>query len=467
MATATAEYGICSPEVKVLQKNLNAVLESFRVTVTGTFDEETAAAVAEFQAQAGLPQTGKLDAETAEAIEDAVKPRTEVIYKGQSYWLTKEEYAELKAELAAAVRQANSPAQQYLNMSQEVRSLWNAHNEARENNVVFSWIVDGATGANFPAESLITAAEANAQRIQAAAGDPKALNTALQSTEATRTAFAAMDQYREELFGGGDELVRQLETIRDGCMVILEISAALATGGATWSVQVGVAAGLGSYKALLGEIDKAGKGDSKQTIGTAISEIIVGGAIEATVAIVMKGPQSKKIVEGAAKMAAEKVSGKIIQECGRKSLAKFTEKAIEGGSKKAFEELVKDLLKACNPSDKMTVDQAIGKLGENFAKGALLQQLDGTLAQFAGRNASKMFIQADFKGLGDVKLDEALKEGLVKQLELAYDAQVNPSLEKADGDPEKVAKELKQAMLADSNVQKWLADFQKKQKKKK
>ncbi len=65
-----------------------------------------------------------------------------------------------------------------------------------------------------------------------------------------------------------------------------------------------------------------------------------------------------------------------------------------------------------------------------------------------------MFSQADFKGMGDVKLDEALKEGLDKALELAYDAQRDNAIEKADGDPNKVEKELKKAMVTDPNVPK-------------
>ncbi len=304
MATATAEFGVCSPEVKTLQQNLNKVMKQCRVKATGTFDEETAAAVAQFQAEAGLPQSGKLDAATAKAMQEALIPRTEVTYQGKTYWLTKEEYASLTAKLAADVRSGSSSAQQYLSMCQEVRILWNAHKEARENNQVFAWIIEGASGANFPSEGMITAAEACAQKIQSAAGNPKALNAALQNTAPIRTAFAAMDQYREELFGGGEELVRQLETIRDGCVIILEISAALATGGASWTVQVGVAAGVGSYKALLGEIDKGSRHDSKQTVSSAISDVIVGGAIEGAVAIIMKGPKSKAVIEYVAKTAA-------------------------------------------------------------------------------------------------------------------------------------------------------------------
>jgi peptidoglycan hydrolase-like protein with peptidoglycan-binding domain len=331
---STVEYGVSSPEIKRLQQNLNTVFKQSVVMATGSFDEETAAAVARFQGEAGLPQSGKFDARTAEALQDAMIPRTAVTYQGKTYYLTKEEYEDLKSKLAAAAKNPASPVQGYLNMTKEVRSLWNAHRDARKNNAVFAWVVDGATGAKFPDEGQIKAAEACAQKIQAATGNPKALAAALQDTTPIRTAFAAMDQYREEIFGGGEELIRQLETIRDGCVIILEISAALATGGASWSVQVGVAAGVGSYKSLLGEIDKAGKGDSKQTVGSAFGQIIIGGAIEGGVAFVMKGPSSKKAIELVAKSAAKAASGKALKKVGSEKLAYFIEKANEGGSKK-------------------------------------------------------------------------------------------------------------------------------------
>ena len=314
---------------------------------------------------------------------------------------------------------------------------------------------------------MISAAENCAKQIQSAASNPKTLNAALQNTAPIRTAFAAMDQYREELFGGGDELVRQLETIRDGCIVALEISAALATGGASWTVHAGVAAGVGTYKAILSELDKGSRHDSKQTVTTVIENVVTAAVVEGGVGALMKGTKSKAVIEGVAKKAAERVSGQIIKECGRKSLAKFMERAIEGGSKKAFEEFAKDLIKACNPADKMTLDEAIDNIAGNFAKGAFLQQLDGVLGKFAGKNAGKIFTQADFKGLGkDIKLDEALKEGLNKTLELVYDSKRDPAIENADGDPAKVEKELKQSIPKDPCVQKWIADYEKKQSKK-
>jgi peptidoglycan hydrolase-like protein with peptidoglycan-binding domain len=464
---ATVAYGVSSPEVKRLQENLNKVFKQSVVKETGSFDEETAAAVARFQAEAGLPQSGQLDARTAEALREALIPRTAVTYRGQTYYLTKEEYEDLESKLAEAAR--STAVARYISMATEVRGLWNAHNSARNDNKVFSWIVDGATGAKFPSEGLIAQAEANARRIESAVASrsPKGIQAALQDTAAIRTAFAAMDQYREEIFGGGEELIRQLENIQTACVVILEISAALATGGASWTVQVGVAAGVGSYKSLLGEIGKAGKGDSKQTVGSAFGNIILNGAIEGGVTYVMKGPASKAFIDKVCKQVAKEAGGKALKKVGSESLSYFIEKAVEGGYKKAFEELLKDLFKACNPQDKMTFEQAVDKVAENFVKGALLQQLDDALGDFAGKNAGKLFSQSDFKGLGSVKLDEALKDGGGKVLETAYDSYVDAALKAADGDPNKAKTGLKKMIVADPTVQKWFADYEKKQSKKK
>jgi hypothetical protein len=54
--------------------------------------------------------------------------------------------------------------------------------------------------------------------------------------------------------------------------------------------------------------------------------------------------------------------------------------AFRGGGMKAFEELVKDLCKACNPNDKMSLQQAAENVAANLVKGALFQQLDGVLS---------------------------------------------------------------------------------------
>jgi peptidoglycan hydrolase-like protein with peptidoglycan-binding domain len=81
---ASLKYGVSSVEVKRLQENLNAVFKQSVVPVSGSYDEETAAAVDQFQAEAGLPQTGQFDAKTAEALREALIPRTAIKLQGQN-----------------------------------------------------------------------------------------------------------------------------------------------------------------------------------------------------------------------------------------------------------------------------------------------------------------------------------------------------------------------------------------------
>jgi len=453
------KIGVCSPAVKKLQQMINAAYQGSVVAETGTFDEDTAAALAKFQATAGLPQTGAADAETLKALSWAAIPKRSVNYKGQTYVVTESEYKQISAKL---VQKLSGPVQAYGNMAAEVRSLWNAHNEARKNHAVFAAIVDVAAGSSFPSEGKITAAEAAAARMKSAAagGDINALKSAMDDGSAPiREAMAAMSQYRDELYGGGAELIRNLETIRDGCVVVLEISAAVATGGSSMGVTAAVMGGVGGYKALLGEIDKAST-SSKVDLGAAFGNILLSAAIEAGAGALMKG----KFVENVAKAAAAKVSGAALKKVGSEAIAAFAGRAIEGGGKKAFEELVKDLCKACNPNDKMTLQQAAENVAANFVKGALFQQLDGVLSAF-GKGVSKHFSAGDFKGLGKVDYNKALKEGGQKALELAYDKWAPAAIKASDGNPQKVESELKSLIVKDAGVQKWFADYGKKNAK--
>jgi hypothetical protein len=224
-------------------------------------------------------------------------------------------------------------------------------------------------------------------------------------------------------------------------------------------VTAGVMGGMGSYKALLSQIDKAST-STNVDLGDAFGSILLAGAIEAGVGALMKG----KFVDEVAKAVAAKVTSAVLKKVGSETIEVFAKRAIEGGSKKAFEELLKDLCKACNPNEKMTLKQAAFNVGANFLKGAAFQQLDGVLSAF-GKNIGQRFSPGAFKGLGNVAYDKALKEGGQKALELAYDKWAPDAVKASDGSPPKVEAELKSRILSDPAVQKWFADYGKKNAK--
>ena len=62
--------GVSSPEVMNLQKCINKILGKGTVKETGSYDEETTQAVAEMQKKIGVTQTGTVDVDFVEVVED-------------------------------------------------------------------------------------------------------------------------------------------------------------------------------------------------------------------------------------------------------------------------------------------------------------------------------------------------------------------------------------------------------------
>ena len=65
--------GVSGPAVKTVQQKLNEAYKGSVVAETGEFDENTAGAVARFQATASLPQSGAVDDATLKALFWAAK----------------------------------------------------------------------------------------------------------------------------------------------------------------------------------------------------------------------------------------------------------------------------------------------------------------------------------------------------------------------------------------------------------
>ncbi|MDP6469240.1 MAG: peptidoglycan-binding domain-containing protein, partial [Pirellulaceae bacterium] len=123
--------GVSSPEVKKLQQNINKVLGKGTVKETGSYDEATTRAVAEMQKTLGLAQTGTADDKTLNAVKEAMEPRTQVTVKGKTAWVTKSQLAQLKSKANA---KAAGAVQGYVNMANETKLLWDAHDKNRKDN---------------------------------------------------------------------------------------------------------------------------------------------------------------------------------------------------------------------------------------------------------------------------------------------------------------------------------------------
>lgn len=453
--------GVSSPDVKTLQENINKVLGKGTVKVTGSYDEATTMAVAEMQKKLGVTQTGTADDKTLNAVKDAMVLRKQVTVNSKIAFVTKDQLDQLQSKANA---KAAKSIQGYVNMANEAMGLWEAHEQTRKANWFMSSVVDFATKATFPSKTLMAKGVSAASAMQSAASsgslDPGSIGS---KSKPIREAFAAMDKYRSETFGGGGELINQLQNIQSACETTLKITSAIATGGATWQIQVGVAAGMGAYDAVLSEIDKASH-DHKQTAGSAAMSVLKGAAVDGAIAYIMKG-QGDGLGNWADDVAEEAI--KSTAGSGAKGVLKeYAIKAINGGGQKLVEDGLKGMTNLNDPKSPKKPKEFVVAAAKSFGAGAGLAVLGKATDKF-GAAASKHFTAADFKGLGNVKFDKALADGGKAAINKAGSAAVKKVLSKWDVKKNHASfeKEVKMCILKDPGVNMWIKKAAKKHKK--
>ena len=405
MATKV-EYGISSPEVLEMQKYINANFKT-KIPEDGTYGDVMAAAVNDLADKIDYKGSVKsIDPTFVKAMEKAAEPRCIVIICGKEVAVTR---AQLDTMRLIAGKRAAESVRPYVNMMEEAKSLWDAHEKARDANWFWSNVVDAAVGTKFPSTSLINAGMAEAQQLEA---DARACNLKYEDignrTGKIREAFAAMDQYREELFLGGDKLVDNLQTIQTGCVITLQITAALATGGLTWQVQVGVSAGVAAYDQATKEIIKASK-EGTYDIATGVGNTFLAAAVDGAAGMLLKGAKLGKFLDEVAKKAVEQVGSKV--------LLPFAIKAVNGGAQQMIKDGIKGIAGIADPTKKITLEDVILGAVKSFVIGAGLKSLAGVCEKY-GKAAGKLFDAKDFSAFGkDVDLDKAGTEAVKKAIE--------------------------------------------------
>ncbi len=453
---AGIKHGESSKQAYDLQKLLNKTF-GYNLKTTGELDDATLIALQELKSNIGIKNSSQdVDVATLRAIAEAAVPRTKVVIKGKTAWVTKAQLATLKTK---AGKRAGDAVKPYVNMANEAKLLWDAHEKARKANWFWSKAVDTATGATFPSKSMMDAAVSAAKSMESDAKSCTLTEASLSSrSKPIRTAFAAMDQYREETFGGGDQLVKNLETIRDGCVVTLQVTAAVATGGASWEVQVGVSAGLAAYEQVLKEVDTASKTKS-YNISSGVTNVFIATVLDGTVGLLMKGGKLGPFLDD--------VANEAVKRAGSSMLKAYAIKCVNGGAQQMIEDGIKGLAGLMDPKKKFTFEDFVKAAAESFVKGAGLKVL-GPICEKYGKKAGKNFSLDDFKGLGkDIDLDKAGEAYVQKAIDTIGSAIVQDLLKKQD--PKKPVKnfeaDVRKAILADRRVKKAAQDAMKKKKK--
>ncbi len=392
-----------------MQKFLNGQFGKFGVNIPedGTYGEAMAAQVNTLAGKIGYNADVKvIDQKFMAACKDALVSRARVKVKGVEALVTREQLAKLQAE---AGKRAGDAVAKYVSMAEEAKGLWDAHEKTRDGNWFWSTAIETATGAKFPPVSLINAAIAEARALER---DARACNASDKDLPARtvkiREAFAAMDQYREELFDGGEKLASNLEKIQGGCVVVLQVTGALASGGLSWEVQVGVSAGVAAYEQVMKEVTAASK-EGSYSVAKGVANTFIAAVVDGTAGMLLKGGKLGSFLDDVAKEAVE--------QAGSKWLKKFAIKAVNGGAQQMIKDGIKGLPGLADPKKSFTFEDLVKGAAKSFVIGAGLKNL-GAVCEKYGKSAGKMFNASDFDVFGKgVDLDKAGTEAVKKAIE--------------------------------------------------
>ncbi|MEM0937325.1 MAG: peptidoglycan-binding domain-containing protein [Pseudomonadota bacterium] len=461
---AYAEPGTSGDDVLLLQKKLNKLLGSGTVKETGEFDKRTMDVLKSVQTTLGLMPTGEAGDATLKAIDKGIaKPGWYVISHGRVvYQLSKAEYkiAQEKARARAAREMGK-----LVSIAREAQLLWQAHGRTREDHVLGK-VIEKYAGATYPQAGLVNGAVSHAEGLvkKAKAGQPITMPGDAQPIV---NSIRAVSDYRSKMFKGGDDLIKKLEMVRDGCVLVLEVGTAIATAGTSTALQVGVATGMGAYKGVLSGLDKGGASISGSTIA---KEVYQGAVVDGAVSLVMKNKATgfEKFSENMAKKAAEKYA----KSGTGAALKGYAIKAMEGGLNSAVEEVYKADATLLLTDKKITKAELEKKGIEAFVKGALLANVGAAAEKYYKANAGKNFRGEEFfakhvhkkapKGYDPAAAYAAGLKGVVdKQTTVAVNtvlAELTPA--KAP----KVEAEIRQCTIDDRRVAAWVKAYDKKQK---
>lgn len=469
---ADIQEGVSSPDVKKIQQQINEYYLASVVPESGDFDSATTDGVMRFQKDVHVRATGIVDAATMKLLNSPPKIAGHLVkFKGDDLWLTDEQYK----EAVKAVGKAATPVVDgYKRKTEEVRNIWDAHSQVRKDTFfLIPVMVDVWAGVSLPNESVIKSAESAVAGMEKAVkgSDINAINDALRDDpKPIEAATKAMKEYRDQFYAGGDDLIKSLETLKDGCVDVLEVSAAVATGGSSMAVTAGVMAGVGAYKSMLGQIDKAST-TPKFNLVDAFGNVLIDGAVAGTVGALL---HNDGLLGGVSGSISKKLGGTVLKKFGSdvagKMASAMVEKAFKGGADKAAQKIVEDLVDSFKPGSKMTLEKATSDIAEEFMKGAVFGAACGAMTkdlEDLTDHSLKYFKPGAFKGLGKVDMKKAWDKGGEQIVEVALKRIGAKLIPEAADDPKKMKEmddTLVDAVASDSKVNAEMAALVKKYK---
>ncbi len=303
-----------------------------------------------FQRDSAIPATGEADDLTMEALHFAsiCEPAEyEIVLRGKRYLLSKSDYQIVQRRICAQFRKGTFHDMRWRVI--EARTTFDTLKELKSEQYVVGWLIDSYTGATFPKESPLKAAEGELAKVEAAlkSQDVKKLHAAIPPAEAQiNKALAEIRAYRKSVIEGGGAWVSALEFTRTAAFTSLGIMAgpAVATLG-MGAVATGFVAGAGTaaVEAIAFEVGKGLAGTS-QGAGTATVNVLRDSFIGGTVGAITRGKYAEKVVKGVSGKVAARLSSGWARGVARSTVAKFTGRVLQNSTSNVLEGAMTDVL---------------------------------------------------------------------------------------------------------------------------
>lgn len=451
-------------QARKLQEMLNEVVKPRPpLEVDGKIGKNSKAALKLLQKKAGLPATGEIDTETAAVISRVMKtgkvekeqPKYFIRHNGKLIGLTEKQYQAHKAKIIRELK--NGPLRVMRSAIIGAESYWEHFDKQNKDQWFVSWCIETTRGAKLPPKSMITKAKAAYEKCKAAleAGDLATFHRLYPTAERLcALAEARMVAYRDDMIDGGGNWVTGLTFTKTAAFTFVGVFAAPATAaalgtGAVASAVIGGAA-VAATESAATEIGRGSAGEAKWTVEGALKRTLVDAGVGAIVGVFNKGGSGGKHVLEA---AAAKIAPRLAAQTGFKLLSKTSAKKaamflMTEGGKKVMEGAVKDAASAIKDDPakkKMTMDDFLGNVANNFISGMALAPLGKVIEGFAKKGAQHLS-DKDKKRIFDLAMAEAVKQAGNKGSGTKYvdfaklDARSKALMEKAIND--QIAKQL-------------------------
>ncbi|MDF9826543.1 hypothetical protein M2447_000624 [Ereboglobus sp. PH5-10] len=243
------------------------------------------------------------------------------------------------------------------------RMLWNDARKKNNEQYIVGWLLHNLPGTpDFPSEAPIKKAEESVKRLRAAINGKKyeEIGARIKTASAdVDSALKMMQDYREKLIGGGENIVTGLEITRDVSFEALGILIKIKTG-AVGGKGVLVDSSVNTLKSFANEIGKVAAGTSKG-FDDAVLNITIDGLVAAGGSSVT-GPLATKLVGKLTPMLMKGVLGKIPSS----KIGSFITKWAGNIGKDAFKTALAEVGRMTKPGASM--DDFMGNIAKAVLK---------------------------------------------------------------------------------------------------